>query len=42
MTTEQLIEELKKMIKIPPLTKREFKQAEVISEVIKILEEAKP
>ena len=38
MTTEQLIEELKKMIKIPPLTEREIKQAEVISEVIKILE----
>lgn len=26
------------MIKIPPLTEREIKQAEVISEVIKILE----
>ena len=42
MKYEKLITELKKMIKIPPLTEREIKQAEVISEVIKILEGAKP
>ena len=42
MTKRELIYELKKMLKVPALTKREFKQAEVISEVIKILEEAKP
>ena len=35
---DELIIELKKMIKIPPLTEREIRQAEVISEVIKILE----
>lgn len=39
MTNEQLIEELEKIIKIPALTKREFKQAEVIKEAISKLEE---
>lgn len=35
---DELITELKKMIKIPPLTEREIKQAEVIKKVIEILE----
>lgn len=42
---DELITELKKMIKIPPLTEREIKQAEVIKAMIEILEEleeAKP
>ena len=35
---EKLITELKKMIKIPPLTERELREAEVIKKVIEILE----
>ena len=38
MTTEQLIEELEKIIKIPPLTEREKRETEVIKKVIEILE----
>lgn len=38
MKYEKLITELKKMIKIPPLTEREIKETEVIKAVIKILE----
>ena len=35
---DELITELKKMIKIPPLTEREIKETEVIKKVIEILE----
>ena len=42
MTTEEIIEELKKIIKVPALTDREQRETEVIKKVIKILEEAKP
>ena len=38
MKYEKLITELKKMIKIPPLTERELREAEVIKKVIEILE----
>ena len=38
MTTEQLIEELEKIIKIPALTEREIRETEVIKKVIEILE----
>ena len=36
---DELIIELKKMIKIPPLTEREIRETEVIKKVIEILEE---
>ena len=35
---DELITELKKMIKIPPLTEREKRETEVIKKVIEILE----
>ncbi len=45
MTERELIYELEKMLKVPPLTQKEFKQAKVIKEAIsklEELEEAKP